>query len=433
MIEIYNKKDCCGCSSCVQRCPLQCISLYEDTEGFLYPKVDKKICIDCGLCEKVCPLLNKETAINPIKVLGAKNTDENERMHSSSGGLFYSLAKKIIGEAGVVFGAVYDQKWEVVITYAETLESVRSMMGSKYLQARMETAYKDAERFLKEGRKVLFTGCPCQIAGLRRYLRQDYSNLLIVDFACHGVPSPGVWRQYLKETMNTFTVREMGEKTVSPSFIDSMSAIGGIEFRNKTLHGWKNFSFVVRHKSVSKTGKKIVLLSEMPNENPYMRGFLSNMYLRPSCYECRCKNGISHSDITMGDFWGVDTLAPDFDDNKGCSLVLISTQKGQEYFESLSMDVCNTDFVKATSANGGFNEHTHSHPKRNMFFEAYSQKKSITNTVPRFLYIPLYRRIIHVMWRMLVEIVKTVLPNSIISKIKKCFFLSFTYIFLVQL
>lgn len=201
MICIKDKVDCCGCASCVQRCPKQCISLTEDTEGFLYPKVDESQCIDCGLCEKVCPLLEVEKAWPPFKVLAAKNLNEEERMCSSSGGVFFLLAGDVIHRGGVVFGAVYDADWEVVITHAETLGAVRPMMGSKYLQARTETAFRDAERYLKQGREVLFTGSPCQIAGLRKFLRKDYPNLLTVDFLCHGVPSPGVWRRYLNETL----------------------------------------------------------------------------------------------------------------------------------------------------------------------------------------------------------------------------------------
>ncbi len=214
MIHIKKKGDCYGCSACVQKCPKQCISLVEDGEGFLYPKVDTVGCIDCGLCEKVCPWINRPEKFPPKEVLAVKNRNETERMASSSGGVFIALAREVIGRGGVVFGAVFDEKWEVKHACAETLEDVRPMMGSKYVQSRIGDSYCQAERFLKAGRKVLFTGSPCQVAGLHAYLRKDYTNLLSVDFLCHGVPSPGVWRQYLGETFYSARRAAAGKNSV---------------------------------------------------------------------------------------------------------------------------------------------------------------------------------------------------------------------------
>lgn len=177
MIHITDKKNCCGCSACVQRCPKQCIRLEEDTEGFLYPQVDEETCIKCGLCEKVCPILNQVDKLPVLEVLAVKNPDEEERMNSSSGGVFLPLAREVINQGGVVFGAVYDESWEVHHVYAEKIEDVYPMMGSKYLQSKIGKSFKDAERFLKQGREVLFVGSPCQIAGLRTYLRnKQYQN-----------------------------------------------------------------------------------------------------------------------------------------------------------------------------------------------------------------------------------------------------------------
>lgn len=211
MIHITDKKNCCGCSACVQRCPKQCIRLEEDTEGFLYPQVDEETCIKCGLCEKVCPILNQADKLPVQEVLAVKNPDEEERMNSSSGGVFLPLAREVINQGGVVFGAVYDENWEVHHVYAEKIEDVYPMMGSKYLQSKIGNSFKDIERFLKQGREVLFVGSPCQIAGLRTYLRnKQYQNLLAVDFLCHGVPSPGVWRRYLAETYGGYDAKEQG-------------------------------------------------------------------------------------------------------------------------------------------------------------------------------------------------------------------------------
>ena len=264
MIKIQNKQDCCGCAACVQRCPKHCISMKEDSEGFLYPVVDEGMCIDCGLCEKVCPIINRPEKLPVKEVLAVKNRNEAERMASSSGGVFIALAKKTIEKGGVVFGAVFDENWEVMHTYAETLDEVKPMMGSKYLQSRIGNSFRDAEKFLKEDREVLFIGSPCQVTALHNYLRKDYPNLLSIDFLCHGVPSPGVWRKYLDEEFHLSARRAAaGKNTVLSSSLKSVPVITGIEFRDKTLNGWKKYSFVVRGKSASKADKNSVLSSKL--------------------------------------------------------------------------------------------------------------------------------------------------------------------------
>lgn len=246
MINIEDKKECCGCSACVQRCPKQCIVMKEDEEGFLYPVVDKEVCIDCGLCEQVCPVLRQREEREPLEVYAAFNKNEEVRMQSSSGGIFTALAEPIIKEGGVVFGARFNEDWEVVHDYVETVEGLSAFRGSKYVQSRIGCTFSQAEQFLKQGRKVLFSGTPCQIAGLKLFLRKEYENLLSVDFICHGVPSPGVWRQYLNE----FIVYQGNKKKISffpskPIILNSIRDISRIEFRNKRL-GWKKYSFALR-------------------------------------------------------------------------------------------------------------------------------------------------------------------------------------------
>lgn len=186
MINIIDKVNCCGCSACASACPKRCITMKSDNEGFLYPHLDKDTCIDCGLCEKVCNELHPFPQRSPLQVWAAINKDEEIRLKSSSGGIFHILAKMTIDDGGVVFGARFDENWQVVIDYAETMIGVEDFMGSKYVQARIENAYKNAKRFLIEGRKVLFSGTPCQVAGLKQFLRKEYDNLLTVDFICHG-------------------------------------------------------------------------------------------------------------------------------------------------------------------------------------------------------------------------------------------------------
>lgn len=331
MISITDKAKCCGCTACVQRCPKHCISLNEDKEGFLYPIVDKETCVDCGLCEKVCPALNISDERIPLRVYAAKHKDDEIRMKSSSGGVFTLLAEQVIDEGGVVFGARFDECWEVMHDYTETKDRLAIFRGSKYVQSRIGNTYHQAEKFLKEGRKVMFTGTPCQIAGLKRYLRKEYSNLLAVDFVCHGVPSPKVWRIYLDETI----ARESLEKnTVSLHANNRSKSIQSIEFRSKST-GWKKFSFsLTLAKAVAEGERNSVFLSSKFYDNPYMQAFLSDYTLRPSCYQCVCKSGRSGANITMGDFWGIEKIKPEFDDDKGSGLILNYLIKGLDLYST---------------------------------------------------------------------------------------------------
>lgn len=336
MIHITDKRDCCGCNSCVQRCPKSCIRMREDDEGFLYPEVDESVCIDCGLCEKVCPVIHQARENRPIVVCAAKNKSEEIRYQSSSGGVFTALANEIIREGGVVFGAGFDENWEVKHDCTETVEGLSAFRGSKYVQSRIGDSFKKAEQFLKIGRTVLFSGTPCQIAGLKRFLRKEYDNLLTVDFICHGVPSPGVWREYLKE--ETIRLYDRKNRFLSHPYQKEEVCIEGISFRDKRL-GRKKFSFTLHVSVADRHGdKKSFLLSEPLDKNIFMRGFLADLYLRPSCYACPSKTFKSGSDITIGDFWGVQHVMPMIDDDKGVSVVMLNAIKGETYFRKIGLD-----------------------------------------------------------------------------------------------
>ncbi len=382
MIHITDKKNCCGCSACVQRCPKQCISLTEDEEGFLYPYVNEESCVECGLCEKICPILNPQEETFPLQVIAAKNTNTEERLGSSSGGLFLPLAKSIINEGGIVFGADYDSNWEVHHVGVENISGLYALMMSKYLQSRIENTYKEAEKFLKCGRKVMFVGTPCQIAGLHGFLRHKvYPNLLTIDVVCHGAPSPGVWRQYLAETYS------------EEEFIKS------------------------RLKAAA--GKNTVLSSDIHYDNVYMKGFLSNLYLRPSCHDCKCKDGKHHSDISLGDFWGIDKFNPSFDDDKGVSLVLINTPKGKEFLQKVKMEKWESSYALVSRANGGFSPYAWLNPKRSLFFKLIWQGATVRQAVAICLHIPLYRRVIRKAKMLTKAAVKQVLGDAGVKAVKK--------------
>ncbi len=339
MITIKDKKDCCGCHACASICAKHCITMQSDEEGFLYPVVDKDACTDCGLCEKVCPVINQSEPRKPLKVYAAKNKNEEIRRQSSSGGIFTLLAERVIVEGGVVFGARFDENWDVIHSWADTIEGIAAFRGSKYVQSTIGDTYREAKDFLKQGRKVLFSGTPCQIAGLKKYLCKEYENLLTVDVVCHGVPSPLVWRTYLDETRKQFRAkRGVGKKSVHLS-MDELPVITGISFRDKT-NGWKKYGFCLRY-AASKAAKNTAsaplyeeekVLLQPFTENVFMKGFLANLYLRPSCYACAARSGKSGSDISIADFWGVQNYYPEFDDDKGVGLILINSEKGKEIY-----------------------------------------------------------------------------------------------------
>lgn len=399
MIHIANKANCCGCSACVQRCPQHCITLHEDTEGFLYPEVNMEACVDCGLCEKVCPWTGRSDALQPLQTLAVRNPKEEERLASSSGGVFVALAHSVIEKGGVVFGAVFDEQWEVKHTYAEKMEGIRPMMGCKYLQSRIGNCYLEAEKFLRQGREVLFTGTPCQIAGLHRFLQKDYPNLLSADFLCHGVPSPGIWRKYLDETLGRNRRKApLLSKALFP-FLKRTPPITGINFRDKRIYGWKNYCFTVYGQSASGSQRKANVVSMIHGKNTFMRGFLYDIYLRPSCYRCKCKNGVSHSDLTLADYWGINELMPDFDDDKGVSLLLLNTRKGLEVFQSLHMEARPSNLDDARQFNGGFKEEIEISSRRETFYQLIGNGWGVINAVEKCLNDPMYKRLIRRMIR----------------------------------
>lgn len=373
MIQIVDKSQCCGCTACVSVCPKQCIAMQEDEEGFLYPVVDTSLCIDCNLCQKVCPELHPMNTRTPLHVYAAKHKDEQIRLASSSGGIFTLLAEKVIDEGGVVFGARFNASWEVVHDYTETKEGLTAFRGSKYVQSWLGNCFSKVKSFLSEGRKVMFTGTPCQIAGLKQYLRKEYDNLLTVDVVCHGVPSPKVWRMYLDE------VACKGKKnTVLPHSIHGRDAlIKGISFRDKCL-GWKKYSFALTLSEATADGEKnTVLLSSVFTENLYMNVFLSNLSLRLSCYACPAKAGKSGSDITIADFWGIEDVLPDFEDDKGISLVLSYSEKGGRWLAGLDCECIEVDYRSAQRMNPSISSSVSKPINRAFFFRQLIRKKNI--------------------------------------------------------
>lgn len=373
MIQLQQKSDCCGCNGCTQICPKQCISMKEDTEGFLYPHIDKEICIDCHLCEKVCPVIHQGSPRTTNKVYAAKNKNEDIRLKSSSGGVFTLLAEEIIAQGGIVFGAKFNDEWEVVHGFTETKEGLADFRGSKYVQSYIGESFKEAQNFLRQGRTVLFSGTPCQIAGLKNFLRKEYNNLITVDFICHGVPSPQIWNRYLTETCEKIIVEDRKNSVIPNRFNGEVkSCIKAINFRSKIL-GWKKYSFFLKLKSTTLQGEKDTEgFFEPLGKNIYLKGFTRNLFLRPSCYHCPSKSFKSQSDYTIADFWGIQKYYPQFNDDKGVSALFVHRDK--DIFPYEKCDIIKSSMQEVLDQNPALIKSSSPKDNRASFFRRIDKK-----------------------------------------------------------
>ena len=338
---------CSGCTACFAICPKDAITMQADSEGFKYPVIDKNKCIDCGLCCKVCPLENMYGNFVKDKTSFACSAkDENFTKQSSSGGVFAILANMYIKEQAVIYGAAFDYNWNVCHIRADKKDELKRLYTSKYVQSDIGNTFRQVKNDLDNGKKVLFAGTPCQVAGLKSYLQKDYLNLLAVDFICHGVPSPLVWQRYIDKLEQ-----------------DLKSKITEISFRDKK-DGWKSSNF----KLMTANGD---VFYEKHGDNTYMKGFLKDLYLRPSCYDCKFKTLQRASDITLADFWGIEKIISDMNIDEGVSLCWSSSEKGKQVLA----DVLNrTDYYEvklreAIKHNSSAIKSVEMHKNRDKFFE----------------------------------------------------------------
>lgn len=317
------KEHCFGCSACKQICPVSCISLEPDSKGFLYPIVDELQCIGCGLCLQVCPYitdqsLGAELYPNTL-VYAAKHEDRTIRMQSSSGGAFTAISDYVLEQKGVIYGVAYDNTMTARHIRVDSPQQRDSLRGSKYVQSDLGDTFKEVEKDLNLDRTVLFTGTPCQVAGLRNYLQNEYEKLLLVDLVCYGVPSPKIFTEYMFEA----------EKKEGRKVIDCT-------FREKSK-GWRNMVLQLDF------GSKITTLDSF--DSPYYTLFLKRTILRPSCHECKFCNFNRSGDITIGDFWGIEESLPEFEDEKGVSLLLVNSKKGKTLFKKIAKRL---DYIEST-------------------------------------------------------------------------------------
>lgn len=317
-MELYNKKNlCCGCTACVNICPNKAIKMIEDEEGFLYPEIDKSKCIECGLCKKVCAFQNGydiDNRLKDINVYATKSKSDEVRYKSSSGGMFTEISDYVLKNNGVIYGVAFDSNFKAIHIRAENEKERDRCKGSKYSQSELNDIYLKVKSDLEENRLVMFTGTPCQVAGLNKFLLgTNKEKLILIDIICHGTPSPKLFQDYIKciEKINKSEVKEYYHKA-------------------KDL-GWGHIE-----KVVYKNGKvdKTSLLSQA-----WKMIFYTNLGLRPSCYNCKYTNTKRSSDITIADFWGIEKSSPEFADKKGISLVIVNTNKGQEVFDNIKNNI----------------------------------------------------------------------------------------------
>lgn len=317
MIRLERAEDCCGCTACANVCGHGAITMVVDAEGFSYPKIDESLCTDCGLCDRVCPIIARKSmdlSAKTYKALYAgRLKDEAALRRSASGGAFWALASAVIADGGVVFGAVYDDDMRVVHRSAETLEGCRAFQGSKYSQSDTYQAYREARDMVRSGRRVLFTGTPCQIDGLLRFLIKKYDNLLTMDVVCHAVPSPQIFSDYI----SLVNRRPKGRVTY-------------INMRDKSTRGWSH-AFTYRYDLAD--GRSLVDQDKTVN---WGRLFFSKLIDRPSCHECKYTNLNRASDITVADFWDDDNMRPDLRSSLGTSLLMANTDAGERMLRDVA-------------------------------------------------------------------------------------------------
>ncbi len=351
---------CTGCSACYSICPVKAISMKENEEGFLYPSVDYSKCIKCGKCISICPTINHKLSNNDesVDVYVAYNTDEKIRERSSSGGVFTLIAENILNDEGIVYGAAFDDQWNVVHRRVDNINDLDLLRGSKYVQSNLCDTYSRCVYDLKNGKKVLFSGTPCQIAGLYSFLGKPYNNLFTVDIICHGVPSPLVWRKYISEKFDLKNIKY-------------------INFRSKT-NGWRDFSMRIEESCAYDVDKR---------EDVFMNGFLDNLYLRASCHNCRFKSVGRISDITLADAWGVDEFKPELYCSTGTSMVLIQSERGKQLLNDISkyLEISKVPVSVVTKYNSAVNKSVPKHKNREIFFSKLNDCESVCKIIDKLI------------------------------------------------
>ncbi len=340
--------NCTGCQACVSICPRNCISMSASSEEFLYPIIDATMCINCNQCDKVCPVLHTQEKSPYTEAFAVKCKTEDKRMHSTSGGVFPLLAGQILEQNGIIFGAVYDENFMAKHISGFDRSNLASFQSAKYVQSAIGSSFIKVEKALKVGTQVLFSGTPCQCEGLKTFLGREYSNLLLVDLICHGVPSPKVWQAYVD-------YRSKKENNgIRPKRINMRSKASG----------WSRYGYSTEFDY----GDGFVTRT-LNSQDLYMKAFVGNICLRKSCSNCVAKGIQRCTDITLGDYWGIWDQHPEFDDDKGTSVVFVHSQKGREMLKQLrdNIDCLEVDIEDAYRENSSMVHSAPAHSGRDEF------------------------------------------------------------------
>lgn len=353
--DTYKKEDCNGCGTCSLICPVNAIKMTEDEEGFFYPKIDEKKCIKCNKCRKYCGNINDKKEENEKAYIAINNSKE-ELDISSSGGMFYILAKYVIEKRGLVCGVTYNQNLEVIHDFADTLEECKKFCGSKYVRSDLKDTYKKTKEYLEDDRYVLFTGTACQISGLNKFLEKDYKKLILCDILCHANPSPKVFKMYIKN------LEKVKNKKVKK-----------IWFRSKET-GWKNQIPLIEYEK-----------GEKEEENSYFQAFVSELINRPSCSSCQFATKRRVTDFTIADFWGIEKVDSNINTKDGVSLLTVNSEKGSRIFEEVKekMMYKKIDYNLAASFNHYKNAQVNKN--RNKFFKNIVNGKINENNIIDYL------------------------------------------------
>lgn len=351
-MNFIDKNKCSGCTACMNICPKNCIKMQPDKEGFLYPEADAKLCVECGMCQKVCPI-DKTLRHEPNSVYAAKNKDNDARLNSTSGAIFTAISKYVFSKNGIVVGCKFNEKFEAVHDFATNLKEMESFRGAKYVQSILDDTFKKVKTYLKNEKIVLFTGTPCQVAGLTSYLGCQYENLITCDLVCHSVPSSIALKAYINELES-----------------DNSSKIKSFLLREKSLKGWQTSNLKVEFENGE-------VYKELLKNTTFMKGFNKGLFNRPSCANCSYKDFRGTSDITIGDYWGIELKDRNFMDNLGVSLVLVNSEKGKEIFNQIEgeLEYINTEIKDAVLKNPYVVTSSPAHKNRGVFFEEVGQQK----------------------------------------------------------
>lgn len=378
MDRICEDKDCTGCMACFNACPTQAIKMQTDEEGFQRPEINNLICINCNKCTKVCPVLHPVNKESPLKIYSGWSKNALIRLRSSSGGAFSEIAIPILRKGGVVFGAMFNSNWEVIHSYIEKEDELHKLRGSKYVQSHIGESFRKAKLFLTEGRLVLFSGTPCQIAGLKNYLNNNYNNLYTIDLVCHGVPSAKIFEDYKAYITST----------------EHITSIEEIAFRDKKF-SWIYFNMYIKG-YINQTNKKKEYIGTY-YKDPYIRGFLREYFIRPNCHHCNFTTPKRVSDFTIADWWGYKACNKKDKgfSEKGVSLIFCNSQKAVNLIPQMNMELDEKNITDAMQTNLSLRKPFPVNANRTSFWKDY-RNYPFSQIVTRYMapqQIPLYLNI----------------------------------------